>query len=74
MRVRIKLDFTIEGDWRAIPDGLPDRIGTFIVGGLENVGVIGNGKECELLGGSRMSASIVRENKGGVPTSPRRKP
>lgn len=57
----MKLDFTIEGDWHTIPD--VTRIADFIEGGLEAVGVVGEGKECDLKPGSRMTASVVREPK-----------
>lgn len=61
MKVRVKLDFVTEGDWRTIPD--VTRIADFIEGGLEAVGIVGKGKECDLKPGSRMTASVVREPK-----------
>jgi len=69
VRVRVQLDFTIEGDWTAMPGELGDftRIGDFIEGGLEAVGIVGDGKECALLGGHRMKTSVVGyQRKGGA--------
>jgi hypothetical protein len=63
MKVRVKLDFTIEGPWKTIPKNL-DRIGDFIEGGLRKTGVVGEDTpDLDLLPGSRVQLSVVRERK-----------
>lgn len=57
-RVRVRLDFTIDTSEGYIPTGL-DRIADFIEGGLERVGVVGDGKAVDLLPGARVNLAIV---------------
>lgn len=63
-RVRVQLDFVIEGPWRGTPDGM-DRVVDFIAAGLEGVGVLSPGAVVDVLPGARLKMTVVRR-KGAV--------
>jgi hypothetical protein len=66
MKVRVKLDFTIgdiDGAWGDWPPRELDKIRSFILGGLKETGVVAEGKDCFIHGGSTMRLSRVKEKK-----------
>lgn len=63
MKVRVKLEFVIEDkNWKHLPSEL-NGIYPLIEGALDNIGLIGNGKAVDVLPGSKLSVSVVREKK-----------
>lgn len=64
-KVRVKLDFVFEWEGEGIPRelALVSNFDDFIGGGLEQAGVVGNGKAVTLLPGARMQVTVARGGK-----------